>query len=53
VTSFFFWPAAIDLVEDEPEEFMEVSENLFNEFVAHGRCAGCGQMARFTDFGKL
>ena len=53
VCSFLFWPATIDLVVDEPAEFLEVAEDLFNEFVAHGRCDGCGQMVRFTDFGKL
>ena len=52
-TSFFFWPASVDLVEDEPEEFEERAQDLFNEFVAHGRCVGCGALSRFTDFGKL
>jgi hypothetical protein len=30
-----------------------MSEDLFNEFLAHGRCAGCGRVSRFTEFGKL
>jgi hypothetical protein len=51
--SFFYWEAVIDLVEDEPAEFAPVSQNLFNEFVAHGRCIGCCRVSRFTDFGKL
>src|ERR1051325_3969349 len=53
VTSFFFWPASIDLVEDEPEEFEARAQDLFCEFVAHGYCEKCGQVSRFTDFGKL
>jgi hypothetical protein len=53
LTSFFFWPASIDLVEDEPEEFEARAQDLFCEFVAHGRCANCGSLTRFTDFGKL
>jgi hypothetical protein len=53
VTSFFFWPASVDLVEDEPDEFEGRAENLFCEFVAHGRCQECGKLTRFTDFGKL
>ena len=51
--SFFFWPASVDLVEDEPEEFASRAQDLFCEFVAHGRCTGCGTITRFTDFGKL
>lgn len=53
LTSFFFWPASIDLVEDEPEEFESRAQDLFCEFVAHGRCQACGALVRFTDFGKL
>jgi hypothetical protein len=53
LTSFFFWPASIDLVEDELEEFESRAQDLYCEFVAHGRCQGCGTVARFTDFGKL
>jgi hypothetical protein len=53
LSSFFFWPASIDLVEDEPDEFESRAQDLFCEFVAHGRCQGCGTVARFTDFGKL
>jgi hypothetical protein len=53
LTSFFFWPASIDLVEDEPEEFESRAQDLFCEFVAHGRCQGCGTVTRFTEFGKL
>ena len=53
VTSFFFRSASIDLVEDEPEEFESRAQDLFCEFVAHGHCRTCGQLVRFTDFGKL
>jgi hypothetical protein len=53
LTSFFFWPASIDLVEDEPVEFESRAQDLFCEFVAHGGCEGCGKVVRFTDFGKL
>jgi hypothetical protein len=53
LTSFFFWPASVDLVEDEPDEFELRAQDLFFEFVAHGRCQKCGALARFTDFGKL
>lgn len=53
LTSFFFWPASVDLVEDEPEEFESRAQDLFCEFVAHGRCQDCGKITRFTDFGKL
>jgi hypothetical protein len=52
-TSFYFWPASIDLVEDEPDEFESRAQDLFCEFVAQGRCQGCGTVARLTDFGKL
>ena len=52
LTSFFFWPASIDLIEDEPE-FESRAQDLFCEFVANGRCQECGKIARFTDFGKL
>ncbi len=51
--TFFYWGAAVDLVLDEPEEFSEKAQDLFNEFVAYGRCAKCGELNRFTDFGKL
>jgi hypothetical protein len=53
VVSFFYWEAALDLVEDEPEEFSHRSADLFNEFQTHGRCAACDNISRFTDFGKL
>jgi hypothetical protein len=53
VTSFFFWEASIDLVEDEPEEFEPRAQDLFCEFVAHGQCEKCDRWVRFTDFGKL
>jgi hypothetical protein len=53
VTTFFFWTASVDLVEDEPEEFESRAQDLFCEFVAHGRCQGCSTLTRFTDFGKL
>jgi hypothetical protein len=35
------------------EDIVVRAQDLFNEFVAHGRCAGCGALSRFTDFGKL
>jgi hypothetical protein len=53
VTSFFYWEASIDLVEDEPEEFFERAQDLFCEFVAHGWCDKCHAFVRFTDFGKF
>jgi hypothetical protein len=51
LATFFFWEAAIDLIEDQPE-LAPRAENFFNEFQAHGRCASCGHLSRFTDFGK-
>jgi len=53
LTSFFFWPASVDLVEDEPDEFESRAQDLFCEFVANGYCEKCGLLSRFTDFGKL
>jgi hypothetical protein len=52
-TSFFYWPASVDLVEDEPEGFESRAQDLFCEFVAHGVCETCRKATRFTDFGKL
>jgi hypothetical protein len=51
--SFFYWEASIDLVEDEPQVFAERAQDLFFEFVAHGRCANCNRLLRLTDFGKF
>ena len=42
-----------EAVEDEPEELESRAQDLFCEFVAHGTCVQCGQLVRFTDFGKL
>ena len=53
LTSFFFWPASMDLVEDEPETFESRAQDMFCEFAAHGRCQKCREVVRFTDFGKL
>lgn len=52
VATFFFWEAAIDLIEEEPDR-LPSAENCFNEFQAHGRCTACDRVSRFTDFGKF
>jgi hypothetical protein len=47
---FLYWN--LDLIEDEPHLIPRAAD-FFNEFVAFGKCTECGEMERFTDFGKL
>jgi hypothetical protein len=53
LVSLFFWPAAMDLVEDEPGKYAAYAENLFNQAIIHGRCVGCEQLAVMAAYDKL
>jgi hypothetical protein len=53
LASLFFWPAAMDLVEDEPRKYARYAENLFNQAIIHGRCSGCQQLTMMAAFDKL
>ncbi len=47
---FVYWPAAFDLLFNEPG--WPILE-FFNVFLCHGRCVACGEVSAVTDFGKL